>query len=69
MMKTLFTLTPAISTPTPGWSLARLLQSLLRTRREIRRIAVLAERERLALGFECVPQRVWARRSALFIDR
>ncbi len=50
-------------------SVKSLLLALLSTRREIRRISRLARRERLRLGFQRVPQHVWDRRSALFIDR
>jgi hypothetical protein len=50
------------------WSLANLFRALLRTRREVKRLAALAERERLEMGYQRVPSRVWARRSALFID-
>lgn len=63
------TATPVVNGSIRKWSLTNLFQSLVRTRREIRRISVLAERERLELGFQRVPQRVWARRSGLFIDR
>lgn len=51
-----------------AWPLAKLLRALLQTRREVRRIGVLAERERLQLGYQRVPPRVWARHSALLID-
>jgi hypothetical protein len=51
------------------WSPASLLQTWLSTRREVRGISTLARRERLRLGFGHVPQRVWDRHSALFIER
>ena len=51
------------------WSLSRLFQTLLGSRREARKISALARRERLRLGYRHIPQRVWDRRSALFIER
>lgn len=60
---------PVANGSTQKWSLANLFRALVCTRRKIRRIAFLAERQRLELGFQHVPQRVWERRSALFIDR
>jgi len=46
-----------------------LLRALLRTRREIHRLSAQARRDRLQLGYRHLPQRVWNRHSALFIDR
>lgn len=51
------------------WCLIALLQSLLRRRREMVRITERARRERARLGLGHLPQRLWDRRSALFIDR
>lgn len=64
-----------VSTPlSPGltahrWSLSRLFQTLISRRREARKISALARRERLRLGYRHIPQRVWDRRSALFVER
>jgi len=69
MTITQLTAAPLANGSTHKWSLVNLFRAVVRTRREIRRIAVLAERQRLELGFQRIPQRVWARRSALFIDR
>lgn len=69
MMYATFTKTVPVSDAAGKWSVKRLLLVLLRTRQEIRRISLLARRERLQLGYQRVPQRVWDRRSALFIDR
>jgi hypothetical protein len=51
------------------WSLPGMVRALLSTRREIRKVSVLARRERLQRGYQHIPQRVWDRRSALFIER
>jgi hypothetical protein len=52
-----------------GWSLSTALKALLRTRREALSISRQARSQRLKLGYGHVPQRVWDRRSALFIER
>jgi hypothetical protein len=51
------------------WSLRGWLKSLLESRRELLRVTQRARRERRRLGFRHVPQRVWDRRSALFVER
>ncbi len=65
---------PMISVPTDGihlsaWPPVNLLRALLQTRREVKHLTALAERERIEMGYQRVPSRVWSRRSALFIDR
>jgi hypothetical protein len=60
---------PASGRAVRCWSLARLLRALLGARREIRKISVLARRERLQRGYRHVPQRLWDRHSALFVER
>jgi hypothetical protein len=69
MATTLFNVAGPVKHRESKWNLAGLFNALLRTRREIKRIELLAERERLQLGYQRIPQRVWDRRSALFIDR
>ena len=54
--------------PKSGWSLPGLIRAMLSTRRDMRKISALAQRQRIPLGYRRVPQRVWDRRSALFID-
>lgn len=51
------------------WSPTDLIRRLLHLRSQIRHIDLLAERERLAQGYERVPQRVWERHSALLLHR
>lgn len=68
MMNTMSSTTAVINHAAGKWSLTDLFRSLFRTRREIKRISVLARRERLQQGYRWVPQRVWDRRSALLID-
>ena len=61
---------PLPSRETPcRWSLSGMVRALLSTRREVRRVSSLARRERLQQGYRHIPQRIWDRRSALFIER
>lgn len=50
-------------------SLRDWLKSLLESRRELLRVTQRARRERRRLGYQHIPQRVWDRRSALFVER
>lgn len=59
----------SVHDPVSRWSLAGLVRAALRTRREVRRISALSRRERLHRGYRHIPQRLWDRRSALFIER
>jgi hypothetical protein len=52
-----------------SWSLRGWLKNLLQSRQELLRVTRLARRERRRLGFRHIPQRVWDRRSALFVER
>ncbi|MGD8842503.1 MAG: hypothetical protein PVJ83_03420 [Gammaproteobacteria bacterium] len=52
-----------------GWSPAAALRALLRSRRESLSIARRARRQRIELGYGHIPQRLWDRRSALFVER
>lgn len=47
-----------------GW-----LQALRQAHRERLRACRLARRERLRMGYRHIPQRLWDRRSALFVER
>ena len=69
MMHPTFTTTSVLDGSEKNWSVAGLFRALFVTRREIKRISAQARRERLSRGYRRVPQRVWDRRSALFIER
>ena len=56
------------TSPKSGWLVPGLIRAMLSTRRDMRKISALAQRQRIQLGYRRVPQRVWDRRSALFID-
>lgn len=51
-----------------GW-LPAWIDGLRAARRERLRASRLARRERLRMGYKHIPQRVWDRRSALFLER
>lgn len=52
-----------------GWSLRGWLQGLRQARLERLHVSRLARRDRLRMGYRHIPQRLWERRSALFVER
>jgi hypothetical protein len=69
MAGTLIETSPVHQPATLGWSPASVLRALLHNRRESLRISRRARRQRLELGYGHIPQRLWDRRSALFVER
>jgi hypothetical protein len=68
-MSTLVEQTTELAPDRSAWRLYKLLQTLLRERREMVRITERARLERLQRGYGHIPSRLWDRRSALFIER
>lgn len=69
MIVTPYTRLANLCTGDCGWSLRGWLKALCDSRRELQRVSRLARRHRLRMGYRHIPQRVWDRRSALFIER
>lgn len=69
MTATPFARIPDLCSDDDGWSLRSWFRTLKASRQQRLRATRLARRDRLRLGYRHIPQRIWDRRSALFVER